>query len=240
MPERAAQLLLALVFLTRVPLAHLLPARRLRLSGSAWAFPIVGAAVGGLAALPLLWSGPPLLMAVLSVALSIWLTGALHEDALADLADAAGGRDAETRLAIMRDSRIGSFGTMTLLLVTAARIASLSALGPWHLIAASAGGRAGIVLAMARLAPARRDGLGRDAGRPGARSVAAAGLIALLLLFPAGPAAWAALAAGLSASLLVMRRARIWLGGQTGDVLGATSVLTETAMLVAFATFGAR
>lgn len=236
MAERRSQLLLALVFLTRLPLGHLLPARVMPLSDCAWAFPVVGALIGALASLPLLLPGPSFLMAALSVGLAVWLTGALHEDALADFADAAGGRDRETRLAIMRDSRIGSYGVMALLLVTAARIAALAVLGPWQLIAAAACGRAGSVLAMAGLTPARADGLGHAAGLPGWRQVIAASTIALFLLPAAGQGAWLALLAGLTATALVIRQARVWLGGQTGDVLGAVSILTETAMLVAFAT----
>lgn len=232
---RLQQALLAVVFLTRLPLGRFLPARVLPLSSALWAFPLAGGLIGLLAGLPLLTDGPPLVLAALSFALSVGLTGALHEDALADFADAAGGRTVQDRLRIMRDSRIGSFGTMALICTSALRIAALAHLGPAALIAAAAGGRAAIVLALAVLPPARGDGLGHGAGRPGRASLAAALGIAAALMIPAGPAGLAAALAGLAAAALILRRARAWIGGQTGDVLGAASVGCETAMLAAFA-----
>lgn len=231
------QLLLALVFLTRLPLGRGLPPQLLRLSDSAWAFPLAGALIGALSALPLLLPGPPLLLATLSVALSVWLTGALHEDALADFTDAMGGETRADRLRIMRNSTIGSYGAMALVLTTALRIAALSILGPWQLVAAAAGGRAAIVLVMGALLPVRADGLGRAAGEPGARNVLTATLIALIFLSFSGQHRLMALAGGMIATAFVIRQARVWLGGQSGDVLGTASILTETAMLVAFAIF---
>ncbi len=232
---RLHQFLLALVFLTRLPLGRFLPDRVLPLSGSLWAFPLVGALIGALAGLPLLLDGPPLLLAAGAVTLAVWLTGALHEDALADFTDAAGGRDRESRLRIMRDSHIGSYGVMALILATALRIAALTLAGPAALIAACAGGRTAIVLAMVALPPARSDGLGRAAGRPSGGAIGIVALLAVLILLPQGWAGLAAALAGLAVLSLVIRQARRWLGGQTGDVLGSVSLLTETAMLVVFA-----
>lgn len=235
MRARWHEFLLALVFLTRLPLGRLLPARILPLSGAMWAFPLAGALVGAVAGLPLLWSsGPPLLLAALSVALAVALTGALHEDALADFTDAAGGRDRDQRLRIMRDSHIGSFGVMALLLSTALRIAAVSVLGPAHLIAAAASGRAAMVAAT-RLPASRGDGLGRAAGRVGNGGLAIALLLALLALMLAGKGwLWAAMA-GVLAAWLAALQARRWIGGQSGDVLGACGLLCETAILCAFA-----
>lgn len=208
------------------------------MADSAWAFSLVGAGVGAMASLPWLLGGPPLLTATLAVALSVILTGALHEDGLADFADAAGGHDRQARLDIMRDSRIGSYGVLALALTTMMRIAAIVVLGPLHLIAAAAGGRAAIVLTMAALPPARKDGLGHDAGVPGWRPVIITSVVTLALLILAGQGHPVALVAGLAALALVIRQARIWLGGQTGDVLGAASVLVESAMLVGFALAG--
>lgn len=229
------QIVVALVFLTRLPLGRLLPLRVMPLAECAWAFPLAGAAVGALAAIPLLLDGSSILMAGLSLTISIWLTGALHEDGLADFADAAGGQDREARLQIMRDSRIGSYGVMALILTSALRIAALGLVGPAVLIAATAGGRLGIVLTMAALPPAREDGLSHGAGLPGWRQVAGASLIGAVLLVPSGQGALLALMGGLVATGLVIRQARVMLGGQTGDVLGSASVATETAMLIVFA-----
>ncbi|MBK4215580.1 adenosylcobinamide-GDP ribazoletransferase [Paracoccus caeni] len=234
---RAQQFLLALVFLTRLPLGRLLPPRVLPLAESAWAFPLVGAIIGAIASLPLLLPGPPLLTATLSVALAVWLTGALHEDALADFADAAGGNTPEDRLRIMRDSRIGSYGVMALIVSTLLRIAALGVLGPLALIAAASTGRAAIVFAMVALPPARSDGLGRAAGRPGLGGLAVSALIAALFLLPAGLPAFAAAGVAAIVGAWVIFKAKQWLGGQTGDVLGTMSLVAETAVLVVFALF---
>ncbi|WP_243698521.1 adenosylcobinamide-GDP ribazoletransferase [Paracoccus alkanivorans] len=230
------QFVLAMVFLTRMPLERLLPARVLPLAASSWAFPLVGAVVGAVASLPFLLPGPALLHAALSLALAVWFTGALHEDALADFIDAAGGRDREERLRIMRDPAIGSFGVVALILTSLIRVAAISVLGPWHLVAAAACGRTSTVLTLGAMLPARPDGLGRAAGTPGARNVVMASLIAILCLLPvAGDGVFLALLAGLAATGFTIWQARVWLGGHTGDVLGTASVLTETAMLAVFA-----
>ncbi|WP_374301455.1 adenosylcobinamide-GDP ribazoletransferase [Paracoccus sp. (in: a-proteobacteria)] len=232
---RLQQLLLAIVFLTRLPLGRFLPPQMLPLASALWAFPLAGGLVGALAGLPLLMDGPPPVLAALSFCLSVWLTGALHEDALADFADAAGGRTPEDRLRIMRDSHIGSYGVMALVCTSALRIAALTQVGPMALVAAATGGRTAIVLAMATLPPARRDGLGHAAGHPTGTALLAAPATAVLLLLPLGFGGIAAAVAGLAAALLVMRQARRWIGGQTGDVLGAVSVACETAMLTVLA-----
>lgn len=233
--RRLEQLTLAAVFLTRLPLARFLPPRLMSLAKGAWAFPIVGALIGLISALPLILGATGFLGAALCVTIAVWLTGALHEDALADFADASGGRDREARLAIMRDSRIGSYGVMALLLSSALRIMAIASLSPLHLIAAAAGGRAGIVLAMGALVPARTDGLAASAGAPGWKNVAMAAILGTFFIISAGSGAALALIAGLIAVAVVIRQARVKLGGQTGDVLGAASVLAETTILVVFA-----
>lgn len=233
--RRLEQLTLALVFLTRLPLARFLPPRLMSLAHSTWAFPLAGALIGAISALPLMLGVTGFLGAALCVTIAVWLTAALHEDALADFADAAGGQDRDARLTIMRDSRIGSFGVMALMLTTVLRIAAVTTLSPLHLIAAAAGGRAAIVLTMGALVPARADGLAAAAGAPGWKNVGAAAILGAGVILIAGEGAGLALIAGLAATALVIRQARIWLGGQTGDVLGAASVLAETAILTAFA-----
>ncbi len=232
---RLHQILLAVVFLTRLPLGRFLPARVLPLTDAVWAFPLVGALVGALASVPLWLGASPLLSATLSVALAVWLTGALHEDALADFADAAGGQTLQDRLRIMRDSRIGSYGVVALVLVMALRITALAALGPAALIAATTMGRAGIVVAMAALPPARTDGLGHSAGRASVGALTVALTIAVLAAIPAGAVALAGAAAAALVTAALIRRAARWLGGQTGDVLGATCICVETAALVTMA-----
>lgn len=232
---RLHQFCLALVFLTRLPLGRFLPPRAMPLAGAMWAFPLAGAVVGAIGALPLMLDGPPLMQAALSLGLSVWLTGALHEDGLADFADAAGGRTVQDRLRILRDPHVGTYGIMALIATSALRIAALATVGPLALIAAAAGGRAAAVLAAGVLAPARRDGLGQGAGRPAGPTVAVAVVIAAAIQIPNGLDALGAATAGLIAVFLVIRQARRWIGGQTGDVLGAAALCCETAMLTTFA-----
>jgi adenosylcobinamide-GDP ribazoletransferase len=237
----------SVAFLTRIPIG-----RRLALDGAdvargALLFPVVGAgigaAVGGTALLfhELL---PALPAAALALALGILLTGAIHLDGLADTADALGGRSRAEALAIMRDHAVGSYGVAALivdLLVKAALIAALLEEGNTvvALVAASALARAAPLPLAYFLPYARKDGGpgGVLGGRislwsvVGAVTVAAA--LALVLLGVRG--AWMIAAAALLALLLgvVFRR---WLGGVTGDGLGATTELCDTfALLVAVA-----
>ncbi len=230
----------ALVFLTRLPVRS---RHRLPLAETAPWFPVVGAVVGLLAgtvfAAATLAGVPSFPAAILVLACLVLLTGALHEDGLADCADALGPHDRERRLQAMRDSRIGSFGTMALILVTLARVAGLSTL--WDplmqvaaLVVVGALSRSAMVVLMAAVPPARSEGLAAQAGRPDTRSVAiACGLAALLALLLLGPLTAAALIAVALAVLVgwgwLARRA---FGGQTGDVLGAGQQLVEAAALL--------
>ncbi|TRW96196.1 adenosylcobinamide-GDP ribazoletransferase [Paracoccus sp. M683] len=232
------QLVLALVFLTRLPLGFALPDREVPLMRSLWAFPLAGVVVGLIAGLPLWFSGPSLLMAALSVVLAIWLTGGLHEDGLADFTDGMGGQTRQERLRIMRDPAIGSYGTLALLgclILRVVAIAGLGPMGPMALVAAAALGRALMVLTLAVLPAARQDGLGRAAGQAGRGQLLAAGAIALIVLAPMGQAGLAGLIAALVMAGLAIRLARQRLGGQTGDVLGTVAILAETAALSAMA-----
>jgi adenosylcobinamide-GDP ribazoletransferase len=232
----------ALAFLTRLAALEVRPWGAADLAASAPWFPVIGAAVGlaggiayGLAASLGL---PPLPAAAVSLAAIIWLTGALHEDGLADAADGlGGGRTREDKLAIMRDSRIGSYGALALVLALLARAGALAALAEplavaAALIAAGALSRAALPPAMAALSQARPDGLAASAGRPhplrAAAAVLIAALIAVLLL---GTAAPAALIAGALGALAIALLARRQVGGYTGDVLGAVQQLAEIGAL---------
>jgi len=214
------------------------------LAAAGWAFPLVGAGVGGLCALAYLAVALTDLGATaagwITVAVGILATGALHEDGLADTADGlGGGRDREHKLAIMRDSRHGTYGTLALVLSAGLRAAALAALGdPLHaglaLIAAHAASRGALPLLMWRLPPARPDGLGATAGRPtGAIAVAAPTIGAVLALACLGPARGAAaLALAGAGVVLAAMLARRQIGGYTGDVLGFFQQIGEVAMLL--------
>ena len=234
----------ALKFLTRLPMRTPAAWPDHALAASVPAFPLIGAligALGGLAFALASWLGlPPLLAALLAVAAQILVTGGLHEDGLADLADGfGGGRTRAEKLRIMRDPRLGSFGALALVLTLLARIAALAALAePWlvasALVAAGAASRAGLPALMASLAPARDHGLAAGAGRPhplrAAAGIAIAALLAFVVLAPGMAAAGLFGAAGALLSVAILARRQI--GGYTGDVLGAAQQLAEVGFLL--------
>lgn len=224
--------------LTRLPL----PNHRNTGAASAWTWPLIGAALGCSAAAVMtaaLWLGiTPGVAAVLVLMMLALLTGALHEDGLSDTADGFfGGWTRERRLEIMKDSRIGSYGVLALLLVTLGRWSALTALmvhgGYWGpLVATGALSRAPMALMMALLPNARGTGLSHATGRP-SPGVAllgcalAAGIAALCLGWAALSLVLAVLAVTILLSLSALRR----IGGQTGDVLGTAQQLAELASL---------
>ena len=155
---------IAAAFLTRLPIGTPADAAG-RLAASSWAFPLVGAGVGAIAALVFLvaellglGAGAAALLAVLA---ALCVTGALHEDGLADTADGLfGGNDRPRRLAIMRDSRLGAYGVLALVLSVTLRAAALAQSGEAFyaglaLVAAHAASRGVLPAAMRVLAPAR-------------------------------------------------------------------------------------
>lgn len=233
-------------FLTRLPLAEPPGWQPDRLARASRYFPAVGALVGLAGGLVWWLAGlalPPAAAAGLALAAMLWLTGALHEDGLADAADGLiGGQDREARLAIMRDSRLGTFGVLALVLSVALRAAALAAIGDTvfaalALVAAHAASRAALPTAMRILVPARADGLGAGAGKPSlAAAVFAAAIgvaVALSALGPARGLVAVALAAAAVAATGMLAQRRI--GGYTGDVLGALQQIGEIVMLLAAA-----
>jgi adenosylcobinamide-GDP ribazoletransferase len=239
----AAGFAVASGFLTRIPVAAAAPDGA-RLADAAWAFPLVGAGIGAVAALVFLvaelfrfGAWPAALLAVLAGSA---LSGALHEDGLADTVDGlCGGRGREQKLAIMRDSRLGSFGGLALVLSVSLRAAALARRGDilgagLALIAAHALSRALLPAAMRVLAPARDDGLAAAAGRPGtANAIAALVIAAAIAILAVGPVrgtvALGLAVAAVAAAALVARRQ---IGGYTGDVLGAFQQIAEIVILV--------
>ncbi|MDE2238633.1 MAG: adenosylcobinamide-GDP ribazoletransferase [Rhodospirillales bacterium] len=240
--RRWAEARLAFMLLSRLPMGRMDAPPPM--ADAVWAYPLVGLAVGAVSGLVFglaVWVGlPPLAAALLAVGASAGLTGAMHEDGLADLADGfGGGRDKARKLEIMRDSRIGSYGVVALVLVLGLRVACLAALPApgmvMRLAAIGALSRALLPVVMLALPPARDDGLGQAVGSqlalgPALAGLALAGVVALLLL-PNLPvvAVMALVAAGVCA--LAKRQ----IGGFTGDVLGSVQVLAESAGLCALA-----
>jgi adenosylcobinamide-GDP ribazoletransferase len=242
-----AQIQLAFMLLTRLP-AGQLPDPAPRINAAAWAFPLAGLAVGLGAALVLLGAaalGLPLaLAALLALGAQIAMCGALHEDGLADLADGLwGGHTPERRLEIMRDSRIGSYGVLALILSLALRWQALVylavldlSLAVLALVAMAMLSRVAPAALLALLPAARTDGLGHSATSVSWRSVGVAALVALVPLVVAQTMPVLALALLLAVQVAVVFAlgavARRRLGGQTGDVLGAGQQLAELAGLL--------
>lgn len=243
-----AQVQVAMMLLTRLPAGNLTagnltgPIPKLR--DAAWAFSLVGLGVGVISALGLLlalWLGvPPAVAAGLALSVGILVTGGLHEDGLADLADGFGGGQTRARkLEIMRDSRIGSYGTLALILSIGLRWQALAAIASdsWvlaacALIAAATLSRAGLPAMMVVLPAARDDGLGQQAAGgdwTGAGIAATIGLVAAVILL--GPVTgFLAICSAAIACMALGGLAQRQIGGQTGDVLGAAQQVSEIAI----------
>lgn len=232
----------ALSFFTRLPVKA--PADGGDLAQAARAFPIAGLAIGLIGsliyflAMEIGLSG--LLAALLAVAATVIVGGALHEDGLADFADMLGVRgDRARKLAVMRDSRIGSYGVLALGFSVAIKVGAIVGLGEPRLvagalIAAHVTGRAVLPVIMRSLPMARSDGLAHGAGKPtSAGMYQALGLGLLLSAFACGPGpALVSLVVGLVAAYLVSEIARRQIGGYTGDVLGAAQEAAQLAILI--------
>jgi adenosylcobinamide-GDP ribazoletransferase len=236
----------AVGFLTRLPMPHPDGPRPANFVRASRMFPAVGALIGlvvGMLYLGMLAAGVPnLAAAALALGTGAVLTGALHEDGLADVADGfGGGRDRAAKLEIMRDSRLGTYGALILLVSFVAKLSALAAIPEAVvvpcLVAAHALAR-GVLPAMSMNLPyARKDGLAANAGRPDSCIAATAAGLALalaLLTLPWIEALAAAAAAGASATVVGILAQR-QIGGQTGDVLGAAEQIGETAILVLLA-----
>lgn len=213
---------------------------------SYWAFPLIGIVVAILPVLigtSLAAAGIPLMAAAAIILLGIMLlTGGLHQDGLADLADSLGGRDPEHRLKIMRDSAIGSFGTLALIIITIINIACLLHLGEIDLTLMATSMMAIAAMSRAMMGLQRwlhqtpdNQGLAVLTGKP-SQQIILLGLVlatALGLIFLSVSQILILMAVGLIATWLLGIFLRSWLGGVNGDGLGATQQLTETLMFIA-------
>lgn len=235
---------MAVQYFTRVPMPTWVGHSAEHLSGAARYFPAVGVLVGGVGAL-VLWTTslvlPGPLPVILSTAVTVLLTGAFHEDGLADTFDGlGGGYTRERALEIMKDSRIGTFGTAALVLTLLIKIAALNELPVTFAIAVLIAGHAlsracGVTLLFA----------GRYVGNPEqsrARVVAqhmSWGEFVFAVIIGVAPLYWCGIhaVAGLVCALLVLAVLARWfmrrIGGFTGDTLGAAQQLTEIAFYLA-------
>ena len=242
---RPVDLLVALSLLTRLPL-RLHPGAYARGARTAWAWPLVGFMVGALACTVVLIAQklgfPAMVAALFALATMTVVTGAMHEDGLADCADGFwGGHDPAQRLDIMKDSQIGTYGVLALILLVLLRWAALMSISQpsgmlLALLAAAVISRTAMAAVMQLLPNARGSGLSAETGVPGTPAVLIACTLATLFAFVlVGPVT------GLAALLVAAAIAAFWariargkIGGQTGDVLGATQQLTDTGLLMFF------
>ncbi|MCP4319976.1 MAG: adenosylcobinamide-GDP ribazoletransferase [Hyphomicrobiales bacterium] len=255
MTDLVAESARAVAFLSRLPVPdRYFENTETEIAQSARAYPLAGVVVAIPAAIVLfllLAVGlAPLFASALAVACLIFTTGALHEDGLADCADGFwGGRDRDSILAIMKDSRIGVYGALALILMVLLRISGLAAIAAGTsaisaalaLLAVAVLSRAAMVWHWHVLPAAKPDGVAASAGRPDGDAMVFAALSGGAL---AGVLAYAAsgFAGILSMFLLAAivctgfsRIAREKIGGHTGDSIGATQLVCEIASLLGLA-----
>lgn len=237
-PSRLWDLPVALALLTRLPLPTLPDRAFANGARAVWAYPLVGLVLGAAGGAVMLAASAADLSAMIGAGLTlsvlVLLTGAMHEDGLADTADGLwGGHDRARRLDIMKDSRIGAYGVLALIVAMGLRWLGLSEISVAGLITALVVSRAMMVPLMHLLAHARDTGLSHGVGRPDAASTGVAVLIAIgcALLLGAG-AGLAALLAAAAVATVLGALAQLKIGGQTGDILGATQITTEIAVLL--------
>ena len=238
-----ADLRIGLALCTRLPVGPSTPVGDGDVARASWTFPIAGLLVGLVGAL-VYWFAiranvAPQPAAALVLAATMLLTGAMHEDGLADTFDGFGGQTREQKLEIMRDSRIGTFGACALAISLLVRWSTLADIAEPRfvalaLISAQVSARACLPAFMHLVPPARPDGLASGAGTPPGPSVVAALLLgALCLLFSFGPTGTVIALLMLALGIFSLARlATTQFGGQTGDVLGAMEQIGEAAILL--------
>jgi adenosylcobinamide-GDP ribazoletransferase len=235
--------LAAVAFLTRVPVARLVIIDGADVARGAALFPAVGAGIGGAVggtAYGLARVLPSLPAAGIALGVGVLLTGALHLDGLADTADALGARTRDRALEIMRDHAIGAYGATAIALDLVVKASALAVLAEGrgvivYAIAAGSLSRAVPVLLGLALPSVRQDGAGA-AFRVARAAALVAALISIGVALTTGGRHGAVLiAVAVGVTVILGAWYRRWLGGGTGDTLGAAAELAETAVLVAAA-----
>ena len=242
---RVIDLVTALALLTRLRLPELVfPDPKTRpMAHAAWAYPLVGVVVGllaGCAGWVTMALGLPATAAALFVMLAgVLITGAMHEDGLADCADGFwGGWTRARRLEIMKDSQIGTYGVVALVLGLGLKWVAITAIlstGVYFaaLVCAALVSRSAMVAVMYALPSARLAGLSSTTGCPPKNAALIAlgfGVIGTVVAMPAVAVSILVMATGATLAVALIAKSKI--GGQTGDVLGATQQVVETAILL--------
>mgnify|MGYP003413756916 FL=1 len=229
-------LILALGFLTRLPLPAVRDYQPAELARALVWFPAAGLVVGAAVALAAALGAAldPWLGALAGVAMWVWITSGLHLDGLADTADALGAahRDPARFLAVLADPHVGSFGVIALVLQLTAKLVLLHWLLtlelPWLALVLIPAWARWSAAGWALLLPPLKPGLGERLSRTGNRAGWIAGGLALAAISAASPFAFAALVPALLWGVWM----RLKLGGQSGDILGAGIEWCESAALL--------
>lgn len=237
----------ALTFLTRLPVARFASGEPAALSRATTWFPLVGLLIGsalGLAVIGLSSLLPPSVAVIAVLVLGVVLTGGFHEDGLADVADSAGAFALDSKLSIMRDSRVGTYGALALILLLLARYAVLGDLvwTDWTLvlgalIAAHVLARWSSVLLMTWLPYARAEAANKVVaqGVTSTQLLLSSAVVAVCLI-PVAVLEWPLAVLAVPVALAVTALAGLWFrrsfGGITGDCLGAANVLIEISILL--------
>lgn len=239
---------LAFSFMTTIPIpAFNAENRESNLASCIWVFPLVGVVLGLLAGsiyyLSIVVGLNVFLSALISVSTMVLLTGALHEDGLADVADGFGGGYGRNQvLSIMSDSSLGTYGTLALLLVMAGRVGAVYQIEQpllviTALISAASLSRTSCLFIFAGMSPARQTGLGQSVKNPGFAEIISACILCLIcnILLLDFKLVLLILGVALIVTLIIYRLAQSIIGGFTGDVIGASLLLTELAVLLTLA-----
>lgn len=234
----------AFVLLTRLPVPTLPKHAVTRGANSVWAYPVVGLVLGSLVIfIGWLCAGlglPNTMTAGLMLATVVCLTGAMHEDGLADTVDGFwGGHDAARRLEIMKDSRIGTYGVLALIIAMVLRWLCYSDVSWNALLVALVLSRSMMPPLMLMLPHARNTGLSHSVGAPAARDVGVSVLLgSVFAVLLGGSTGLMAVPLAVSVAFGIGSLARSKVGGQTGDILGATQIIVEIAILLTFVSMG--
>ncbi len=234
---------LALLFFTRLPVGNI-EAPVPSLAQSSWCWSLVGGVTGLLAALvysALSYLGVPLILAAFVTTFSlVAVTGAIHEDGLADTADSFGTSNPDKKLEIMSDSRVGSFGAIALFFSIGIRVSALAlientALAAISLIAIAMASRSCLPFLVWALPPVKSSGMGQSATGISFSNVIICS-VSGIILFPLLPYAALLIAAILVITGLSFYYLKYKFRGYTGDHLGAVQQVIEIACWIILAT----
>ena len=246
--QELARLCTAIMFLTRLPVGRFASGDPDVLSQSSRYFPLVGLIVGGLlcfAYLLVSYVFPTPVAIALLLLLSVLLTGAFHEDGMADIADSAGAFSLEKKLDIMRDSRVGTYGALALILLVLIKFVSLESLASADsrellaaILSAHVLSRWSSVYLMARIPYARAEADNKvvTEGVNSRRLFEATIIAVLCLIFPGllvGAGIFITLPLAFLLCLLAGSYFMSSFGGITGDCLGAFNQVVEVSVVLA-------